>query len=59
MAFIQHRQIVTLYLPIYWGTTRLSFTQLTELEPSIYVTDFPYETGYVSIPSFIKIFLLS
>ena len=37
----QHRQTVTLHLPIYWGTTRLSFTRLMELEPSIY----PYKNS--------------
>ena len=36
----QHRQTVTLHLPIYWGTTRLLFIQLTELEPSVYLLNF-------------------
>ena len=34
---IQHRQTVSIHLPIYWGTTRLSLIRSTELELSIYI----------------------
>ena len=34
----QYQQTVTVQLPIYWGTTRLTSIGPTELEPSIYLS---------------------
>ena len=45
----QHRQTVTAHLPIYWGTTRLPFTQPPELEPSIYAKKKFNKIGFTKI----------
>ena len=42
----QHRQTVTVHLPIDWGTTRLSFIRPTELEPTIYKYSYAMKLSY-------------